>query len=101
WPDRAAAGVGARPAPSLGERPVVFDHEWQLVLAMVSAVTLSWHDPDNGIWEARQKARHHTHSKVMCWWTVARALDVAAVARRPDADVEGWTELAELIRNDI
>jgi trehalose 6-phosphate phosphatase len=53
---------------------MIFDHEWRLVLAMVNAVSAGWNDPDHGIWEARQRPRHHIHSKVMCWWAVARAL---------------------------
>ena len=28
----------------------------------------TWREPDNGIWEIRDKRRHYTHSKVMAWY---------------------------------
>ena len=39
-----------------------------------------WHEPDHGIWEVRDKPRHHVYSKVMCWLTVDRALRLAAAS---------------------
>lgn len=30
----------------------------------------AWQQPDDGIWEARSGAQHHTFSKVMCWRTL-------------------------------
>ena len=34
----------------------------------------SWTEPDNGIWEMRGPRRHFTHSKVMAWVAVDRAI---------------------------
>ena len=48
-----------------------------------SAVERRWHEPDHGIWEARLAPRHHVYSKVMCWLTVARALEVQALRGEP------------------
>ena len=33
-----------------------------------------WREPDNGIWEVRGPARHFTHSKVMAWVAMDRAV---------------------------
>ena len=65
----------------------------------MQAVERRWHEPDHGIWEARLPPRHHVYSKVMCWLTVDRALEVQALrgeAARPD-----WVELRECIRANV
>ena len=65
----------------------------------MEAVARRWHEPDHGIWEARLPPRHHVYSKVMCWLTVDRALEVQALRgepARPD-----WVELRESIRANV
>jgi trehalose 6-phosphate phosphatase len=75
------------------------DRDWNLVLAMVSAVERRWAEPDNGIWEIRGNPRHHVYSKVMCWVTVDRALILAEEFGR-DAGV-GWAELRTEIADEV
>ena len=80
-------------------RGSVQDEHWRVVEAMVQAVARRWHEPDHGIWEARLPPRHHVYSKVMCWLTVDRALEVQALRgepARPD-----WVELRECIRANV
>ncbi len=75
------------------------DRDWELVLAMVSAVQRRWSEPDNGIWEIRGNPRHHVYSKVMCWVTVDRALTLAAdFGRDPGAD---WETLRAEISEEV
>lgn len=64
----------------------VVDAAWQYVqrggrLDRTTARTLAgfgetvirrWREPDEGIWEPRSGARHHTHSKAMCWIALDR-----------------------------
>jgi trehalose-phosphatase len=72
---------------------------WRLVEDLVHAVEQRWIEPDQGIWEVRSGPRHHTHSKVMCWVTVDRAIHVAENVfgrERPD-----WTILKDRIADDI
>ena len=77
----------------------VREEDWHVVEAMVRAVGRRWHEPDHGIWEARLPPRHHVYSKVMCWLTVARALDVQAMRGGPArAD---WVELRDRIRENV
>lgn len=75
------------------------DEHWSLIEAFVEAVAQRWSEPDQGIWEIRSAPRHHTHSKVMCWLTVDRALRTShefCSRDRPD-----WTALRQRIHDDI
>jgi GH15 family glucan-1,4-alpha-glucosidase len=45
-----------------------------LILQLVDYVRRHWRKPDDGIWEVRGGRQHFTHSKVMCWVTVDRAV---------------------------
>jgi trehalose-phosphatase len=74
------------------------DH-WHIVEAMVQAVERRWFEPDHGIWEVRLQPRHHVHSKVMCWYTVDRALALCRLVHgteRPD-----WVDLRRAIADDV
>lgn len=77
----------------------VREKDWHVVEAMVQAVERRWHEPDHGIWEARLPPRHHVYSKVMCWLTVARALDVQAMRGEPTRT--DWVELRDQIRENV
>jgi len=78
--------------------PVTPEH-WRLVEAMVRAVARRWREPDHGIWEIRLPPRHHVHSKVMCWVTADRALQLAQLylGREP----EDWRVLRDAIAADV
>ncbi|MEX2218853.1 MAG: trehalose-phosphatase [Phycisphaerales bacterium] len=82
----------------LREAPLSSEH-WRLVEAMVEAVSRRWHEPDHGIWEIRLPRRHHTHSKVMCWLAVDRAIDVAQ--RFLGRSRPAWEELRAAIAADV
>jgi GH15 family glucan-1,4-alpha-glucosidase len=47
---------------------------WQLERVMMDFVESAWERPDEGIWEVRGGRRHFTHSKVMAWVAVDRAI---------------------------
>ena len=80
-------------------RGSVRNKDWRVVEAMVQAVERRWHEPDHGVWEARLPPRHHVYSKVMCWLTVDRALQVQA--RRGETERSDWVELRERIRDNV
>ncbi|PWI05153.1 glucoamylase [Streptomyces sp. NWU339] len=48
-----------------------------LILALVDYVRRHWRKPDDGIWEVRGGRRHFTHSKIMCWLALDRAIRLA------------------------
>ena len=72
---------------------------WSLIEAFVEVVEQRWTEPDQGIWEVRSAPRHHTHSKVMCWLTVDRAVRLSRDFF--DRDRPDWTALRQRIRDDI
>ena len=47
---------------------------WSLQRKLVEFVDAHWRDPDDGIWEVRGGRRHFTHSKVMAWVAIDRAI---------------------------
>jgi GH15 family glucan-1,4-alpha-glucosidase len=50
---------------------------WTFQHALVEFLESEWAKPDNGIWEVRGPRRHFTHSKIMAWVAVDRAIRMA------------------------
>jgi GH15 family glucan-1,4-alpha-glucosidase len=75
------------------------ERDWDLVEAMAAAVARRWNEPDHGIWEERDKPRHHVYSKVMCWVTLDRAVKLAGIYDR-GLD-PSWTPLRDRIAQDV
>ena len=50
---------------------------WALERALVCFVERAWEQPDEGIWEVRGPRMHFTHSKVMAWVALDRAIQSA------------------------
>ena len=73
---------------------------WSLQRALVKHLELRWRDPDHGIWEVRGAPQHFTHSKVMAWAALDRA--VRAVEEHGlDGPVEHWRAVRAEIRADV
>ena len=47
---------------------------WSLQRTLVEYLETIWREPDQGIWEVRGPRRHFTHSKVMAWVALDRAV---------------------------
>ncbi len=47
---------------------------WHFQQALMEFLEGHWREPDEGIWEVRGPRRHFTHSKVMAWVAVDRAV---------------------------
>jgi GH15 family glucan-1,4-alpha-glucosidase len=73
---------------------------WSLQKVLMGFIAGRWREPDDGIWEVRGPRRHFTHSKLMAWVGVDRA--VAAVERHGlDGPVEDWRALRARIHADV
>ena len=73
---------------------------WSLERKLVEDLEKRWHDPDRGIWEVRGDPRHFTHSKIMAWAALDRA--VRAVEKYGlRGPVERWRAVRAEIHADV
>jgi len=73
---------------------------WQVQHALLEHLESIWSEPDDGLWEVRGERRHFTHSKVMAWVAMDRA--VKAVERFHVAGpVDRWRQLAATIHDEV
>jgi GH15 family glucan-1,4-alpha-glucosidase len=73
---------------------------WALQRALVNSLALHWDRPDNGLWEIRGPLRHFTHSRVMVWVALDRA--VTAVERHGlEGPLEEWRALRDQVRWEV
>ncbi len=76
------------------------EDSWHLQRHLVDFVVKHWMEPDEGIWEIRGPRRHFTHSKVMAWVAMDRA--VKAIQNFGlEGDLALWTGVREKIHADI
>lgn len=76
------------------------ERAWQLQHAMLDHLEKVWERPDEGIWEVRGPRRRFTHSKVMAWVAMDRA--VKAVERfKLEGPVERWRALRDRIHEEV
>ena len=67
---------------------------------LVEHVETIWREPDDGIWEARGPRRHYTHSKVMAWVVLDRAVRLAEQFAL-DAPIDRWKETRDEIHREV
>jgi GH15 family glucan-1,4-alpha-glucosidase len=78
------------------------DRDTGTVLARVADYVCDiWRCPDSGIWEVRNGPFHFTHSKVMCWVALDRAVRLASRGELPSRHVDRWTREARAIRTFV
>jgi GH15 family glucan-1,4-alpha-glucosidase len=75
-------------------------YSWELQKAFVEYLEDGWKQPDSGIWEVRGRRRQFTHSKVMAWVGVDRA--VKAIERFGlEGPADRWRALRERIHTEV
>ena len=75
-------------------------NSWHLQRHLVEFVEKHWMEPDEGIWEIRGPRRHFTHSKVMAWVAVDRAVK-AVEEFNLEGELEQWRALRQAIFDDV
>jgi GH15 family glucan-1,4-alpha-glucosidase len=83
---------------SLGDKPD--EVAWGLQLELMKFVESSWTEPDDGIWEVRGPQRHFTHSKVMAWVAVDRAVRMVEEIGF-EGPVDRWRALRDEIHKEV
>ena len=82
--------AGIAPAP----------HAWEMERAVVEFLESVWTEPDEGIWEVRGPRRDFTHSKMMAWVALDRAvkgIETFGLA----GPLERWRGLRTQIHQDV
>ena len=78
----------------------VDDRAWSIQRTLAEFVSGHWMEPDEGIWEVRGPRRHFTHSKVMAWVALDRAVQ-ACQLHGLDGPVDRWTRIRNEIHADV
>jgi GH15 family glucan-1,4-alpha-glucosidase len=86
----------------LGRRSGLEDDEavWDLQQALLGFLESGWRDPDEGIWEIRGPRRHFTHSKVMAWVAMDRAIKAVELLGH-EGPVDRWRALRREIHDEV
>jgi GH15 family glucan-1,4-alpha-glucosidase len=85
-----------------GRGAYTIDRDTGRVLGRIANLVCDiWHLPDSGIWEVRSEPQHFTHSKVMCWVALDRAIRLAAEHDLPSRHVNRWKAEAAAIQDFV
>ncbi|HEY6471750.1 MAG TPA: glycoside hydrolase family 15 protein [Acidimicrobiales bacterium] len=74
---------------------------WALQTQLIQFIEKGWTQPDDGIWEVRGPRRHFTHSKVMAWVAVDRAVRTLEEWPALSGPLEEWKALRSDIFNEV
>jgi GH15 family glucan-1,4-alpha-glucosidase len=72
---------------------------WHVQRVLLDFLESGWREPDDGIWEVRGPRRHFTHSKVMAWVALDRA--VKAVEFGLGGPADRWRGLRDEIHAEV
>ncbi len=76
------------------------DESWALERVLLANLERRWHEPDEGIWEVRGPRRHFTHSKVMAWVAMDRAVKAVEDFGR-QGELERWRRVRDEIHAEV
>jgi GH15 family glucan-1,4-alpha-glucosidase len=82
----------------MGEKPE--EHAFDIQRALLSYLETAWKLPDEGVWEVRGPRRHFTHSKLMAWVAMDRAVKQAHVLDG-QVPVDRWRAIRDQIHREI
>jgi GH15 family glucan-1,4-alpha-glucosidase len=73
---------------------------WSLQIALTNQMEKIWRQPDQGIWETRGRPQHFTHSKVMAWVAIDRAVK-SAEQFHLEGPIDRWRQLRDEIHAEV
>ncbi|UUL76569.1 glycoside hydrolase family 15 protein [Pseudarthrobacter sp. Fe7] len=79
----------------------LYSETWRAMRGFADMVTASWAAPDAGIWEIRDDAAHHVHSKLMAWLALDRALRIGATHRLGGRQRRRWQSSLDRLGTEI
>ncbi|NLD76851.1 MAG: glycoside hydrolase family 15 protein, partial [Acidimicrobiales bacterium] len=87
----------------VGRKVMLHDRPEMLALvhSLANVVVERWEEPDDGIWEVRGGRRHFTHSKVMAWVALDRAIKFVEEVGDDTAPIDSWRHVRDEIRREV
>jgi GH15 family glucan-1,4-alpha-glucosidase len=76
------------------------ENAWRQQQVMIEHLESVWREPDDGIWEVRGPRRHFTHSKVMAWTAMDRAIK-SVECYGLDGPVDRWRAVRAEIHDQV
>lgn len=73
---------------------------WHVERALIGHLESVWHEPDEGLWEMRGPRRHFTHSKMMAWVALDRAVK-GIESLHLDGPLARWRAVRDAIHRDV
>jgi len=73
---------------------------WAFQKSLVNFLASVWQTPDEGFWEVRGPRRHFTHSKMMAWVALERAIKAIERFNR-DGPLESWRGVRDSIHAEV
>jgi len=73
---------------------------WRLQRALTEHVCDTWGRPDHGIWEVRGPLQHFTHSKMMAWVALDRAVKSIEMFHL-EGPIDKWRQIRDRIHDEI
>ncbi|MEO7083598.1 MAG: glycoside hydrolase family 15 protein [Gemmatimonadaceae bacterium] len=73
---------------------------WELQKTLANHIMSRWREPDQGLWEVRGEPQQFTHSKVMTWVALDRAVR-SAEQFHLDGTVDKWRACRDVIHEDV
>jgi len=79
----------------------LYSETWRALRGFADLVARRWPEPDAGIWELRDDAAQHVHSKLMGWLALDRALRIADTHRLPARQRRRWQAARDAIAAEV
>ncbi|MCG7600855.1 glycoside hydrolase family 15 protein [Halomonas sp. McH1-25] len=73
---------------------------WAIQCKLLEFLETHWQEKGMSLWEHRGPARHYTHSKVMSWVAVDRAIK-SVEEFGLEGDIERWRQLRQQIHDEV
>jgi GH15 family glucan-1,4-alpha-glucosidase len=73
---------------------------WDFQQALLEHLESNWREPDEGIWEIRGPRRHFTHSKVMAWVALDRAIKAVELMGH-EGPVDRWRAVRAELHDEV
>jgi GH15 family glucan-1,4-alpha-glucosidase len=78
----------------------VDEEAWRVQKVLMAHLARNWQEPDEGIWEIRGTRRQFTHSKIMAWVAMDRAVR-AIETYGLSGPLEEWRRVRDEIHEDV